>query len=192
MNSSSSATTSSRVGSSGEPMISRSAHGLPCAPRPTITAAAPVVAGTACARPRDVMSPDAMTGTSTSSTSSAVSAWSASPVYIWRAERGCKVSVAAPASTSRGPTARQALEPFSRPRRIFTETGTSTADATAPTIAHARSGSFSRAPLATKGLHADPGHGGQDEAGGDLDVPDPPRFPEIYLHRAGNGIRRGY
>jgi len=39
---------------------------------PTITAAALVVASTACARAREVMSPDAMIGTSTSSTSSAV------------------------------------------------------------------------------------------------------------------------
>ena len=54
-------------------MISRSAHGLPCAARPTITAAAPVVASTAWARARDVMSPEAITGTSTSETSSAVS-----------------------------------------------------------------------------------------------------------------------
>ena len=46
--------------------ISRSAHGLPCAARPTMTAAAPVVASTVCARARDVMSPEAITGTSTS------------------------------------------------------------------------------------------------------------------------------
>ena len=69
-------------------MISRSAHGLPCAARPTITAAAPVVASTVCARARDVTSPDAITGTSTSETSSAVSEWSAVPVYICFAERG--------------------------------------------------------------------------------------------------------
>jgi len=70
----SSATISSRVGSGASAStISRSAHGLPCAPRPTITAAAPVVVSTACARARDVMSPDAMIGTSTRSTSSAVS-----------------------------------------------------------------------------------------------------------------------
>ena len=69
------------------------------------------------------MSPEAMTGTSTSSTSSAVSEWSASPVYICFAERGWSVSVAAPASTSFGPTSRQVLDPFCRPRRIFTETG---------------------------------------------------------------------
>ena len=47
-------------------MISRSTHGLPWAARPTITALAPVVASTACARARDVTSPDAITGTSTS------------------------------------------------------------------------------------------------------------------------------
>ena len=46
----SSATTSSRVGSPPSPStISRSAHGLPWAPRPTMTAAAPVVASTVCA-----------------------------------------------------------------------------------------------------------------------------------------------
>ena len=54
-------------------MISASAHGLPCAARPTITAVAPVVASTACARAREVISPEAITGTSTSETSSAVS-----------------------------------------------------------------------------------------------------------------------
>jgi hypothetical protein len=89
------------------------------------------------------MSPDAITGTSTSSTSSAVREWSASPVYICRAERGCSVSVAAPASTRRGPISRHARDPFSSPRRIFTDTGTSAAVATASTIAHARSGSSS-------------------------------------------------
>ena len=75
MNRISSAATSSRVGSpSSSPRISRSTHGLPCAPRPTITAAAPVVASTDWARAREVTSPQAITGTSTSSTSSAVSA----------------------------------------------------------------------------------------------------------------------
>ena len=38
---------------------------------------------------------------------------------------------------------RQAREPFSRPRRIFTVTGTSTASATAETIRQARSASSS-------------------------------------------------
>ncbi len=85
-------------------MISRSTHGLPCAARPTITAAAPVVASTDCARARLVTSPEAITGTSTSETSSAVSEWSAVPVYICFAERGCSVSDDAPASTSCGPT----------------------------------------------------------------------------------------
>ena len=108
-----------------------------------MTAAAPVVASTACARARDVTSPEAITGTLTSSTSSAVREWSASPVYIWRAERGCSVSVCAPDSTSRGPTSRQRREPFSSPRRIFTETGMSTASATAATIRPARSGASS-------------------------------------------------
>ena len=144
MNRSSSATTSSRVGSAtAAPTISRSAHGLPCAARPTMTAAAPVVASTAWARARDVTSPDAITGTSTRSTSSAVSEWSAVPVYICFAERGCSVSEAAPASTRRGPRSRHAREPSSSPRRIFTETGTETAPATAATIRHARSGSSS-------------------------------------------------
>ena len=56
-----------------------------------MTASAPVVASTACARAREVTSPEATTGTSTSETSSAVSAWSAVPVYICWAERGCSV-----------------------------------------------------------------------------------------------------
>ncbi len=72
MNRTSSATTSSRDGSPSSPMIWLSAHGLPCAARPTMTACAPVVASTDCAFAREVMSPEAMTGTSTSSTSSAV------------------------------------------------------------------------------------------------------------------------
>ena len=122
-------------------MISASAQGLPCAARPIITAAAPVVASTACARARDVMSPEAITGTSTSETSSAVSEWSAVPVYICLAERGCSVSDAAPDSTSRGPTARHVREPFSTPRRIFTETGSGVAPATASTSRQAWSGS---------------------------------------------------
>ena len=74
----SSAATSSRDGSVASPStISRSAHGLPCAPRPIITAAAPVASITASALAREVTSPEATTGTSTSSTSSAVSEWSA-------------------------------------------------------------------------------------------------------------------
>ena len=43
------------------------------------------------------------------------------------------------------------------------------------------------AALAAECLDADPGHGGQDEAGRDLDLPDPPRLAKIYLHRAENG-----
>ena len=93
--------------------ISRSTHGFPCAARPIITAEAPVVARTAWARAREVTSPEAITGTSTRSTSSAVSAWSAVPVYICFAERGCSVSVAAPASTSRG------ADVEARPRAVF-------------------------------------------------------------------------
>ena len=57
MKSTSSATTSSRDGSASSPMISLSAHGLPWAARPTMTAAAPVVASTVCALAREVMSP---------------------------------------------------------------------------------------------------------------------------------------
>ncbi len=124
-------------------MISRSAHGLPWAARPTITAAAPVVASTVCARARDVTSPEAITGTSTSETSSAVKEWSAVPVYICFAERGWSVSEAAPAPTSLGPISRHAREPFSTPRRIFTLTGSGDAPATASTSRHAWSGSAS-------------------------------------------------
>ena len=94
-------------------------------------------------RARASTSPDATTGTSTSSASSAVRDWSAVPVYICRAERGWSVSDAAPASTRRGPTSRHVRDPFSTPRRIFTLTGTDTAPATASTIRHARSGSAS-------------------------------------------------
>ena len=114
-------------------MISRSAHGLPWAARPTITAAAPVVASTVCARARDVTSPDAITGTSTSETSSAVREWSAVPgVHLLRRAR-VQRQRRAPASTSRGPISRHAREPFSTPRRIFTLTGSGVAPATAST-----------------------------------------------------------
>ena len=137
----SSAATSSRLGSpSSSPSSSRSAHGLPCAARPTITAAAPVVARTAWARAREVMSPEATTGTSTSETSSAVSEWSAVPVYICRAERGWSVRLAAPASTSSRPDlearAGAVLEPAPHLHRDRDET----APATASTIAQARAG----------------------------------------------------
>jgi transcription elongation factor GreA len=44
-------------------------------------------------------------------------------------------------------------------------------------------------PLAAKGLDAHPRHRGENQAAGDLDVPDPPRLPKIYLHRAGNSSR---
>jgi hypothetical protein len=64
-------------------------------------------------------------------------------VYICFAERGCKVSDSAPASTSRGPSSRHDREPFARPRRIFTVTGTETTETTAETISQARSGSSS-------------------------------------------------
>ncbi len=64
----SSAATSSRVGANASPsIISRSAHGLPCAPRATIAAAAPVCSSTAIACSRVVTSPDAITGTDTRS-----------------------------------------------------------------------------------------------------------------------------
>ena len=65
------------------------------------------------------------------------------PVYICLAERGWSVSDAAPAWTSLGPTVRHARDPFSRPRRSLTVTGTDTADATASTTRQARSGSSS-------------------------------------------------
>ena len=99
-----------------------------------MTAEAPVVASTVWAFARETMSPDAITGTSTSETSSAVRPWSAVPVYICCAERGWRVSDAAPASTRRGPTTRQSRDPSRRPRRSFTVTGISTASAIAETI----------------------------------------------------------
>ena len=115
------------------------AHGRPCAPRPTITAAAPVSVEHRSAVSRSTMSPEAMTGTATRSTSSAVSVWSANPVYICWAERGCSVSAATPRSSSLGPRSSAAREPFFSPRRIFTVTGTSTASTTAPAIRQASS-----------------------------------------------------
>src|ERR1700753_3801385 len=59
-----------------------------------MTASAPVDSSTICARARSVMSPEAITGIDTSCTSSAVSVWSAVPVYICWAERGWGVSPA--------------------------------------------------------------------------------------------------
>ena len=84
-----------------------------------------------CARARSVMSPEAITGIATRSTSSAVSVWSAVPVYICWAERGCSVSAATPSASSFGPRSSAVREPLRRPRRIFTVTGTSTASTTA-------------------------------------------------------------
>ena len=80
------------------------------------------------------MSPDATTGTSTSDTSSAVSAWSAVPVYICCAERGWSVSDARSRVDESRPDPRQSRDPSRRPRRSFTVTGMSTASAIAETI----------------------------------------------------------
>ena len=46
------------------------------------------------------------------------------------------------------------------------------------------------AALTAERLDADARHGRQDEPGRNLDVPDPPGFSKIHLHRAGNGTRR--
>ncbi len=144
MNRTSSATTSAASASAApSPAISRSAHGRPCAPRPTITAAAPVASMTRSAVSRSVMSPEATTGMPTRETSSAVSVWSAVPVYICWAERGCSVSEATPAASSMGPSVRAERDPLRTPRRIFTVTGTSTASTTAVTSAQARAWSSS-------------------------------------------------
>ena len=104
-----------------------------------MTASHPVECRSASARARLLTSPDAMTGTSTSDTSSAVSAWSAVPVYICCADRGCRVSADAPTSTRRGPALSASREPSRSPRRILTVTGTSTAPATASTMRAAAS-----------------------------------------------------
>ena len=85
------------------------------------------------------MSPEAITGTDTRRTSSAVSVWSAVPVYICCALRGCSVNEATPSASSFGPSSSAASEPLRTPRRIFTDTGTSTASTTAPASAQARS-----------------------------------------------------
>ena len=85
------------------------------------------------------MSPDAITGTPTSSTSSAVRVWSAVPVYICLAERGWSVSEATPTASSLGPSSSASRDPLSMPRRILTVTGTSTASTTARASPQARS-----------------------------------------------------
>ena len=129
MKSSSSATTSSRVGSRVARRRSRAAPtGCPARARPTITAEAPVVASTACARACEVTSPEAITGTSTSDTSSAVSEWSAVPVYIClrrarvqRQRRRARLDE--PRPDRRGTRASRSRVP----RRIFTDTGSGVA-----------------------------------------------------------------
>ena len=85
------------------------------------------------------MSPEAITGIPTRSTSSAVSVWSAVPVYICWAERGWSVSDATPGASSFGPSSSAAARAVLTPRRIFTVTGTSTASTTAPASAQASS-----------------------------------------------------
>ena len=90
------------------------------------------------------MSPEAITGTSTRSTSSAVSVWSAVPVYICSAERGCRVSDDAPASTSRGPTSRQCRRAVARARGASSPSRAGRPRcAIASTMRQARSGSSS-------------------------------------------------
>jgi hypothetical protein len=96
-----------------------------------------VASSTRSALERSVMSPEAMTGTPTRSTSSAVSAWSADPVYICCAERGWSVSEAAPTASSFGPSSSAVRDPLRTPRRIFTVTGTSIASTTAATSSQA-------------------------------------------------------
>ena len=130
-----------------------------------MTAAAPVCPSTSSALARETMSPEAITGTSTRSTSSAVSEWSAVPVYICFAERGWSVSAAAPASTSRGPTESASREPFATPRRIFTVTGTETASATLATIRQACSGS-------SRSVAPAPGLGHLADGAAEVDVDD--------------------
>ena len=85
------------------------------------------------------MSPDAITGMPDRPTSSAVNVWSAVPVYICWAERGWMVSDATPRASSFGARSSAEREPFLRPRRIFTVTGTSTVSTTAPASAQASS-----------------------------------------------------
>ena len=149
-----------------------------------MTASAPVDSSTTCARARSVMSPEAITGIDTRSTSSAVSVWSAVPVYICLAERGCSVSAATPSASSLGPRSRAVREPFSSPRRIFTVTGTSTASTTARASRQARSCCSQRA-----GSGAGLGHLANRAA--EVDVDDVGARRDHHLGRLGHPLGLG-
>ena len=125
------------------PAISPSAHGFPCAARPTMTAAQPVSSRSCCAaRARgDVARGDHR---------------HVDALHQLGGERvvgGARVHLLAPSAGAASARRRRprparadveaSREPSARPRRILTVTGTSTAAATAPTIRQARSGSSS-------------------------------------------------
>ncbi len=123
----------------GRRAISRSAHGRPWAPRPTMTAAAPVSASTRSADGRSTMSPEAITGTATRLDQLRGQRVVGEPGVhlLGRAgverQRGDAQIARAAAEIERGPRA------VPQPRRIFTVTGTSTASTTAPASRQARS-----------------------------------------------------
>ena len=123
-----------RLGSSPS-RISRSAHGLPCAPRPTITAAAPVRREHRLrAGPRgDVAAGDHGHVDELDELGGQRVVGGAGVHLLRRA--GVERQRRRAGVDERRADVRHAREPFSRPRRIFTETGTSTASATAATIA---------------------------------------------------------
>jgi len=145
MKSTSSATTSSRVGSVSSPMISRSAHGLPCAARPTINRrSARRREHGVCARPatsrRRRRSPGRRRARRASPSASGrrcLCTSAASPIA------GEASMSARRRRRGGGPSSRHVREPFSTPRLIFTLTGSGFASATACTSRQAWSGSSS-------------------------------------------------
>ena len=120
------------------------ARDCPRAARPIITAAIPASISSR-ARSCEPMSPDATTGTSTSPANSAVSEWSAPPLYICLCARGCRTRARAPALASCGPSSMHVREPGSIPLRNLTVTGVETAAATSSTIRQASRGCSSSA-----------------------------------------------
>lgn len=79
---------------------SRNTHGLPSAPRPTITAAQPVCAYIRAAEAASVTSPLPTTGMPTARTTSAMPSRSAFPAYICARVRPWTVRKAAPARSA--------------------------------------------------------------------------------------------
>ena len=122
--------------------ISPNSHGLPIAPRPTITASQPVAASRSVASCALTISPLPSTGTATAAFTAAMQPGSMGGVYIWARVRACTTMAAAPAASHCFATSTQVTVSSSQPLRIFTVTGKLTAAVTAATILPHSAGSF--------------------------------------------------